>query len=246
MLTAAVLLCADPLASEPDGGLASTLEQHLEDRSFEVVAASPVPAGARPGSHYGWRTSTRTGRRTFHAGVDFLVDRGTPAYAVREGVVELVTRNTRRSRYAGYGNAVVVRHPGAERWSFYAHLDSVDVEEGQRVAPGERLGTVGNTTNGRFPYMVPHLHFEVRRARRDGSSPFPGRYRRHNLDPEQWLASLGVDFDADGARRMEIGAANDCEEIEPGPLLVMRARDDEDRADVLAVGPRPPGAALLF
>ena len=161
----------------------------------QVVASSPVPAGIGVGSHYGERTSTRTGRRTFHAGTDFLSPRGTPVFAVRHGVVEAVTSESSRTRrWAGYGNAVVIRHGQDGHWSFYAHLDSVDVVPGQVVVPGQKLGAVGNTTNGRFPRMIPHLHLEVRRAASDGSSPFPGGYGRHNVDPERWLAEMGVEL----------------------------------------------------
>jgi len=90
-LASALLLCADPMSFAAEEG--PTLSQALEGEMMsvpylEVVASSPVPAGIGVGSHYGWRTSTRTGRRTFHAGADFLAERGTPVYAVRGGVVQ--------------------------------------------------------------------------------------------------------------------------------------------------------------
>lgn len=197
MSLALLLLCADPAPVGPDA-------------AQTVIASSPLPAGHTIGSHYGWRTSARTGRRTFHAGTDFLAARGTPVYAVRHGVVErVISEDATGRRWAGYGNAVVVHHPEEDRWSFYAHLDSVAVTSGQAVGPGELLGAVGNTTQGRFPRMVPHLHLELRRARGDGSSPFPGRYQRHNVDPEDWLEEMGV----------RLGAASDGAEAS-APVLV--------------------------
>lgn len=219
-LGSAILLCADPISSGGKG-LGSPLRSELERGRFEVVASSPLPAGHGVGSHFGWRTSTRTGQRTFHAGADFLVARGTPVYAVRGGIVEHVAHDVRgRSRFAGYGNAIVIRHPDLGRWSFYAHLDSIEVEEGQVVHPGERIGAVGNTHNGRFPSMVPHLHFEVRRSRPDGSSPFPGPYRRFNENPEYWLAALGVRLAPDDDPPAEAWNR------EPNaPMLVVRGRE---------------------
>jgi len=193
-----LLFCADPMGAVEDRPLDQDLRAAVETFFLdgrEVVASSPLPAGVGVGSHYGHRISARTGQRTFHAGVDFLTPRGTPVFAVRHGVVETVTSEASPSRrWAGYGNAVVVRHEADGRWSFYAHLDSVDVEPGQVLQPGDALGTVGSTTNERFPRMVPHLHMEVRQARSDGSSPFPGGYGRHNVDPEEWLAEMGVTF----------------------------------------------------
>ena len=231
-LASALLLCADPMSFAAEEG--PTLSQALEGEMMsvpylEVVASSPVPAGIGVGSHYGWRTSTRTGRRTFHAGADFLAERGTPVYAVRGGVVETVAVETRRTRrFAGYGNAIVVRHEDTGEWSFYAHLDGVAVEEGDVVVPGQPLGLVGSTTNGRFPGMVPHLHFEVREATADGESPFPGPYRRYNLDPEEWLADLGVRYHHDEE-------AEDCvmhgEGEAPAPVLVVRAAEPTLVAD---------------
>lgn len=159
------------------------------------ATSSPLPEGFAPGSTYGVRVSPRTGRRTFHAGADFLAPRGTPVHAVRAGVVEHVARNTTgRTRFGGYGRAVVVYHPDVERWSFYAHLDSIDVREGDVLEAGDAIGTVGNSSNHRFHDMPTHLHFEVRRAGPGGRSPFPGHYRQHNQDPIEWLQSMGVRF----------------------------------------------------
>ena len=194
-----LLLCANPMSSDvPSRDLANAIQTTLGAAVAEVGSSSPLPAGNQVGSHYGWRTSPRTGLRTFHAGTDFLTGRGTPVYAVRGGNVETITRDdSGRRRFAGYGNAIVIHHPDDGHWSFYAHLEGVLVEEGDVVEPGQAIGRVGSTTNGRFPNMVPHLHLEVRRARPDGSSPFPGGYGRYNVDPEEWLVAQGVRFDHD-------------------------------------------------
>lgn len=160
--------------------------------AWVVVAASPLPAGYRIASDFGYRPSRRNGRRRFHAGLDFHAERGTPVYAVRRGVVETIASNRSRRYFNGYGNAIVLHHTEDERWSFYAHLDEVLVEPGQLVEPGTLIGRVGNTTNRRFRGMGTHLHFEVRAAQPDGSPPFPGPYRRDNVDPEAWLADIGL------------------------------------------------------
>lgn len=165
-----------------------------EEPVLKVVASSPLPAGYGIGSAFGYRRGRTTGRRTFHAGLDFAAERGTPVYAVRAGVVETIARDRDRAFFRGYGNAIVLHHPADERWSFYAHLDEVLVEVGQEVEAGALIGRVGNTTNRRFRGMGTHLHFEVRVAQPDGSSPFPGPYRRFNVDPEAWLAELGVEL----------------------------------------------------
>lgn len=202
--------------------MAADLEAATVEPSLEVISSSPLPAGHRVGSHFGYRISARTGRRTFHAGIDFLAERGTPVYAVRGGVVEAVARNTQHTNFAGYGNAVVIHHAEEGRWSFYAHLNDVNVEAGQVVEPGQLVGHVGNTTNGRFPGMGSHLHFEVRVAAHDGSSPFPGAYRRHNVDPEEWLAELGVRFEHE---EHDCAMHAEGELDETAPVLTVRPID---------------------
>jgi murein DD-endopeptidase MepM/ murein hydrolase activator NlpD len=147
------------------------------------------------------RRGRRTGAPTFHAGLDFHAPRGTLVWATKAGTVAVVPRtDRRRGPFDGYGNAVVVQHDGENYqgyptlWTFYAHLDEVFVPEGSFVDAGTPIGRVGNTTNGKFPGMGPHLHLELRHARSDGSSPFPGPYRRLNLDPEPWMARHGLTF----------------------------------------------------
>jgi len=153
--------------------------------------APPVdPGRSRLTSGYGWRTSRRSGRRTFHAGSDFLGRRGDPVFAVAQGtVVKLGLDEDRANRMGGYGNLVAVDH-GDGWWSVYAHLSAIAVQLGQHVEPGQKLGEVGNTSNGRFRGMGSHLHFEIRDA--SGAAPLPGPYRRFNTDPAAWLAERGI------------------------------------------------------
>jgi hypothetical protein len=138
-----------------------------------------------------------------HVGLDLVrIERGVssagmPVTACAEGVVERVVEDQPGpGPFSGYGNAIVVRH--GDWWTFYAHLSRVMVREGEEVHTGQTLGLAGNTSNGKFRGMAAHLHFEVRRAKRDGSSPFPGAYGAYNVDPEDWLRERGVLFDRRG------------------------------------------------
>lgn len=159
--------------------------------SQALGAVSPTERG-RVGSGYGERTSSRTGRTTFHAGWDFVAPRGTPIYAADAGEVVHVAREQPGGPFRGYGNTVVTYHPEDDTYVLYAHLHRAMVQEGEHVLAGEQIGEAGNTTNGKFPRMPPHLHLEVRRPKEDGSSPFPGRYGRYNLDPLDWFERRGL------------------------------------------------------
>src|SRR5260370_12448587 len=95
------------------------------------------------------RFAMRHGRR--HEGIDIRLPGGPPVPPALGGVV------LRAGELVGYGRVVIIGH-GASYATVYAHLESVDVAEGDRVEPEGRLGTSGST--GRS--FGAHLHFEVR------------------------------------------------------------------------------------
>lgn len=169
---------------------------------------SPLsPEQGRLTSRFGMRAGVQPPHLpTFHAGIDLGI-RGAPVgtipvFAVAPATVQVVGRNEeQRGPFNGYGNCIALKHVGIgtpdPAWTFYCHMDhfASDFVAGQTIAAGTRLGFVGNTTNGKFRGMGPHLHFEVRRATRAGASPLPGPYRMLNIDPVIWLAQIGVTFD---------------------------------------------------
>lgn len=140
------------LASNPS--LRSLAEQGADNLELrETLAAlpsqSPLP-GARITSHFGIRNHPIYGVPKLHAGVDFVPDGDDRVYPAKAGLVVLARD------YGTYGNTVVVRHDrGIE--TLYAHLDRIDVKEGQQVTVATVLGLVGNTgaSTGK------HLHFEI-------------------------------------------------------------------------------------
>jgi murein DD-endopeptidase MepM/ murein hydrolase activator NlpD len=106
----------------------------------------------------------RPGDRTHH-GVDIFAWRGTPVLSTTRGIVARIGDNRLG------GTVVWVLGPGGDR-HYYAHLNSVaDIKMGQRVAPGDVLGTVGTTGNARG--TPPHLHYGVYRRAQGAINPFP-------------------------------------------------------------------------
>jgi|RhiMetStandDraft_4_1073278.scaffolds.fasta_scaffold01329_8 murein DD-endopeptidase MepM/ murein hydrolase activator NlpD len=88
----------------------------------------------------------------FHAGIDLLAKAGTTVRAAAPGRVAYAGRID-----GGWGKLVVVAHARRVR-TMYAHLSTVTVDVGERVATGAQVGVVGSTGNA----TGPHLHFEVR------------------------------------------------------------------------------------
>ncbi|MEI6388895.1 MAG: M23 family metallopeptidase, partial [Spirochaetota bacterium] len=101
-------------------------------------------------SRFGWRTDPFSGVRSFHNGLDIATNMGTPVRAAMEG----------RIRETGYsptfGNYILIGHHSGYA-SFYGHLSSIGVRQGQSVALGQQIGLVGSTGYS----TGPHLHFTV-------------------------------------------------------------------------------------
>lgn len=102
-------------------------------------------------SKYGVRVHPITNKLTVHEGLDYVPTSDQNARAVISGVVEKVEHSS-----SGYGNLVVLLHPNKVRTT-YAHLDDIQVRQGQAVKEDEVLGKIGSTgySTGK------HLHFEI-------------------------------------------------------------------------------------
>jgi len=134
------------LAAVSDADLAQALRQ------MRLPTRAPV-AGADVVSAFGNRQDPITGRRAFHAGLDFAAEHGAPIRAAAGGVV----------RFAGfhpeYGWTIEVDH-GNGLATRYAHASKLLAGVGAVVAPGDLIARVGSS--GRS--TGPHLHFEVLRG----------------------------------------------------------------------------------
>jgi len=140
------------LAGTPSQQLGQPGAQYLQGQDAALAAGTlAAPVEGELTSGFGWRRDPFTGQRAWHGGVDIAAPEGTPVRASRDGTVVF------SGRKGGYGNLVVVEHPGGMR-TFYGHNRANSVTEGQSVKAGQVLAEVGQT--GRA--TGPHLHFEVR------------------------------------------------------------------------------------
>jgi hypothetical protein len=111
------------------------------------------PARGRISGLFGSQRVYRGEPAAFHSGLDIAPGAGAPVVAPAEGVVVLAGP----PMFSLEGNLVIVDH-GMGLNSAFLHLATVAVRAGQRVAQGERIGTVGAT--GRA--TGPHLHWSVK------------------------------------------------------------------------------------
>lgn len=110
--------------------------------------------------------STQGGTLPIHHGVEFYNPAGVPVLAAGAGTVVTAGSDSQvqfglRKDY--YGNLVIIRHErlyrGQYLYTLYGHLSEVLVTEGQTVAAGDLVGSVGGTG---VAQGGAHLHFEVR------------------------------------------------------------------------------------
>lgn len=101
-----------------------------------------------------------TPNAAYHTGADLNLpadaDRLTPVYAVASGVV------TFAGRLPVWGNVIIIKHDplkgsGKVMYSRSAHVESMNVQVGQRVQRGDQIARVGNA----FGVYAYHLHFDL-------------------------------------------------------------------------------------
>lgn len=119
----------------------------------------------------------RDGGTREHHGVDIFAPRHTPVIAPSNASVTRVGEGDIGGRY------VWLYDSKRSMYLYFAHLESRNVETGDKVISGQKIGTVGNTGNARS--TPPHLHF--------------GIYSRGPIDPLSFIAE--TDTVAEGIHR---------------------------------------------
>lgn len=104
-----------------------------------------------------------------HDGVDFKMPVGTPIFAADDGEVVPVEGE-------GYGTTLVIKHSWGK--SFYGHLSSTLVGEGDKVTRGEKIAMSGNSGLS----TGSHLHFGIRLNHFNNENGYLGK-----IDPLPYL-----------------------------------------------------------
>jgi murein DD-endopeptidase MepM/ murein hydrolase activator NlpD len=124
--------------------------RRLTNIAGSTPLAAPVAVDYRETSGYGQRIDPFTGRPAFHSGLDMAAFERAPVVATSPGVVSFAGSRS------GYGYTVEIDH-GHGFKTRYGHLRDIQVQRGDRVAIGQRIGSMGST--GRS--TATHLHYEV-------------------------------------------------------------------------------------
>lgn len=113
-------------------------------------------------SRFGRPQDPRVRVSVLNSGIQIGATAGTAVRSVHDGTVSFA------APFSGFGNLVIVDH-GDLAYSLYGQLSEIAVAEGQHVAKGAQMGTVGPSVDG-----PPALYFEL-------------RIDANPVDPLQWL-----------------------------------------------------------
>lgn len=89
----------------------------------------------------------------YHTGIDFIGSDNI--YATCDGVVD--TKGVDGS----FGNYIIIKEDGINRYHYFCHLSKFNVEEGDRVNRSSIIGVMGSTGH----VTGKHLHYEIRNAK---------------------------------------------------------------------------------
>lgn len=137
-------------------------EPMRSEASLASTLAIPV-SGIKPSQLSDTFREARGGGTRIHDAIDIMAPRGTPVVAAAAGVVEKLFASN-----AG-GLTVYIRSPDRRTIFYYAHLDAYapGLAEGQAIARGQAIGTVGYTGNA--DPAAPHLHFAIMQTTPDAA-----------------------------------------------------------------------------
>lgn len=124
-----------------------------------------------------------------HKAIDIAASSGSPVYAAEDGTVSYVQiwdGSYDTTGMMSYGHMIQIEHPDGNT-TLYAHLSEINVQQGEKVVRGQRIGRVGSTGNS----TGPHLHFEVITS--EGKAD-PAEYLW--TMPGEWIMGYAADTEA--------------------------------------------------
>lgn len=180
---AAARVAAEKLAAEKKAAEEKAAEEKAAakkaaaEKAAEEAASRvslPVPSGS-------YRVSATFGQTgswsSYHTGLDFAAGVGTEIDAIVAGTVVSDTAGS-------WSGTHVVIQAADGSYTLYCHMSSKNVEVGDKVSAGDKIGEVGET--GRA--FGAHLHLEYYTA-----DQTPGDIYNAS-DPGKYLAGLGLDY----------------------------------------------------
>jgi len=150
-----IYLDPDKSSLEPTSKEISEIAYALKTKTEERYAKAKFiyPSSAAKSSPFGVKRSYNNGPvDSYHKGLDFAGNMGSPVFAPADGKVLLT--GYEKDGYQVHGNTILIDH-GHAISSIYLHLSKIDVKKGDIVTKGQKIGEVGHTGIS----TGPHLHW---------------------------------------------------------------------------------------
>jgi murein DD-endopeptidase MepM/ murein hydrolase activator NlpD len=151
----------------------------LDNAETDCIYLFPVPNSSEITQEYSAE----------HKAIDIAASSGSPVYAAEDGTVSYVQiwdGSYDTTGMMSYGHMIEIRHADGNT-TLYAHLSEINVQQGEKVVRGQRIGRVGSTGNS----TGPHLHFEVITS--EGKAD-PAEYLW--TMPGEWIMGYAADTEA--------------------------------------------------
>lgn len=229
----------NPFEPDPDGMRMHTSRLAIAMASLEADQMVPdfnvtfrLPVEGNITSHFGPRAAPIRGGSTYHRGIDIAAPQNSPVQATGGGVVVFAGPD------GANGNIVRIDHGNGVQTS-YGHLHSIDVQPGEHVGAGDRLGGVGST--GRSTGN--HLHYAVKVGDEfvdPMAAQVPGGLMSAADIPVDEVGSMAMSVRSDQDAEISVGLDGDPEALQSAIL----ARIDE-RLRTYELGPAEAAMAHL-
>jgi murein DD-endopeptidase MepM/ murein hydrolase activator NlpD len=150
----------------------SNLVKAIEKEKTKTTQYQPVVNGGVITSKRGYRKDPITGKWRYHQGVDIAAPAYTPIRPINYGCGQVISTGKLKN-YEDFGKIVAVDH-GNGIISYYAHIDDIKVNLGDKVCKDTVLAVIADMRKmGRG--TGPHVHVEVSK---NGKSVDPMGYVR--------------------------------------------------------------------
>jgi murein DD-endopeptidase MepM/ murein hydrolase activator NlpD len=117
------------------------LEKQLSGHSPILPHSLPWPIQGKVLTKYGRQQNAQLGAPFFSNGIVIGLDASSPVMAVADGKVLYA------GQFMSYGAMTVLEHPG-DWYTVYGYLSGWDVEKGQEIKKGQKIGTSRIKTKG--------------------------------------------------------------------------------------------------
>lgn len=124
--------------------------EELERAIASAPFRAPLSVDYRLTSRFGSRADPMTHASAYHTGLDLSAYHRAPVVSTANGVISFAGWK------GGYGRTIEIDHGNGFK-TRYGHLSQIDVEVGDTIVAGDKIGSMGST--GRSTGT--HLHYEV-------------------------------------------------------------------------------------